>query len=73
MFELYAEVMKNLELSHLLLINQTPVVQVLDKPDSPLVDSRFSVLKLLAFSIGISFLATFIIAFFSFKAPYEIS
>jgi hypothetical protein len=75
LFELYAEVMKNLELSHLLLINQTPVVQILDKPNSPLVDSRYSVLKLIAFSIGASLVITLLISLISFKTPntYEIS
>lgn len=39
-FELYAEVMKNLEISRMMLINQTPVVQLLDRPRDPLVDQR---------------------------------
>jgi len=39
-FELYAEVMKNLEISRMMLINQTPVIQLLDRPRDPLVDQR---------------------------------
>lgn len=39
-FELYAEVMKNLEVSRMMLINQMPVIQVLDHPQDPLVDTR---------------------------------
>jgi len=43
LFALYGEVMKNLELSRMMLVNQTPVVQVLDQPEFPLVDNRFSI------------------------------
>ena len=43
LFALYGEVMKNLEWSRMMLVNQTPVVQVLDRPDFPLVDNRFSI------------------------------
>lgn len=39
-FELYAEIMKNLEISRMMLINQTPVIQLLDRPRDPLVDQR---------------------------------
>ncbi|NCA31125.1 MAG: hypothetical protein EBS93_10480, partial [Chitinophagia bacterium] len=37
---LYAEVVKNLETLKLSLINQTPVIQVLDTPKFPLFDQR---------------------------------
>lgn len=40
LFELYAEVMKNLEVSRMMLINQMPVIQVLDRPQDLLVDTR---------------------------------
>ena len=32
--------MKNLEISRMMLINQTPVIQLLDRPRDPLVDQR---------------------------------
>ncbi|MFZ9718851.1 MAG: hypothetical protein ACO3BD_05800, partial [Chitinophagaceae bacterium] len=35
-FELYAEVIKNLEMARIVLLNQTPVLQVLDRPAYPL-------------------------------------
>jgi uncharacterized protein involved in exopolysaccharide biosynthesis len=37
---LYTEVTKNLEASKMMLSQQTPVVQVLDRPSLPLVDNR---------------------------------
>lgn len=36
----YAEVTKNLEASKMLLSQQTPIIQILDKPSWPLVDKR---------------------------------
>lgn len=42
LFALYGEIMKNLELSRMMLVSQTPVVQVLDQPEFPLIDNRFS-------------------------------
>jgi hypothetical protein len=50
-FELYAEVMKNLEVSRMLLMNQTPVIQILDKPQQPMVDTRPGLLKTLTFGL----------------------
>jgi hypothetical protein len=47
LFARYGEVMKNLEWSRMMLVNQTPVVQVLDRPDFPLVDNRFSIVMYL--------------------------
>lgn len=43
---LYAEVTKNLEASKLILSQQTPIIQILDKPVWPLVDKRTKLLKL---------------------------
>ena len=43
---LYAEVTKNLEASKLILFQQTPVIQILDKPAWPLVDKRKKLMKL---------------------------
>jgi hypothetical protein len=55
-FELYAEVMKNLEISRMMLINQTPVIQLLDRPREPLVDTRFSILIVSVIGLAIGFL-----------------
>jgi hypothetical protein len=54
-FELYAEVMKNLEISRMMLINQTPVIQLLDRPRNPLVDTRPSIflISILGFLVGL--------------------
>lgn len=43
---LYAEVTKNLEASKLILSQQTPIIQILDKPAWPLVDKSKTLMKL---------------------------
>ena len=52
---LYAEVVKNLETLKLSLINQTPVIQVLDTPKYPLFDQRTPAryFLLIGFAVGI--------------------
>jgi uncharacterized protein involved in exopolysaccharide biosynthesis len=52
---LYAEVVKNLETLKLSLINQTPVIQVLDAAKSPLFDQRTPArnFMLVGFAIGL--------------------
>jgi hypothetical protein len=45
-FSIYAEVTKNLEMSRIALVSQTPVIQVLDVPKYPLMDDRKSYLFL---------------------------
>jgi uncharacterized protein involved in exopolysaccharide biosynthesis len=52
---LYGEVVKNLETLKLSLINQTPVIQVLDTPKFPLFDQRTPILYflLIGFASGI--------------------
>ena len=65
-FELYAEVMKNLELSRMMLMNQTPVIQVLDRPQQPLVDTRPGLLKTLVFSLVAGFVLSLLIQLVSF-------
>jgi hypothetical protein len=45
-FSIYAEVMKNLEMSRIALVSQTPVIQLLDVPKYPLMDDRKSYLFL---------------------------
>ena len=51
---LYAEVVKNLETLKLSLINQTPVIQILDAPKFPLFDQRTPAryFLLIGFAIG---------------------
>lgn len=41
-FSIYAEVTKNLEMSRIALVSQTPVIQLLDVPKFPLMDDRKS-------------------------------
>jgi hypothetical protein len=45
-FSIYAEVTKNLEMSRIALVSQTPVIQLLDVPKYPLMDNRKSYLFL---------------------------
>lgn len=45
-FSIYAEVTKNLEMSRIALVSQTPVIQLLDVPKFPLMDDRKSYLFL---------------------------
>jgi hypothetical protein len=45
-FSIYAEVTKNLEMSRIALVSQTPVIQLLDVPKYPLMDDRKSYLFL---------------------------
>jgi hypothetical protein len=64
LYGLYAEVMKNLEISRLMLVNQTPVIQILDKPAQPLTDSRTTLFRKLIYStllfvFGFVFLSLF--------------
>lgn len=54
---LYAEVTKNLEASKLLLSQQTPVIQLLDRPEQLLKDTKTSLLYLI---LAFSFSAVFI-------------
>lgn len=55
---LYAEVTKNLEASKLILSQQTPVIQILDKPAWPLVDKREKLIKLCLIGIFTTLLIT---------------
>lgn len=68
-FEIYAEVMKNIEVSKMMLINQTPVIQVLDQPETPLADTRFPVWKLLVLGILLGFGLGVLVSSFSFRMP----
>jgi hypothetical protein len=48
--------MKNLEISRMMLINQTPVIQLLDRPREPLVDTRVSLFLVSLIGLAIGFL-----------------
>ena len=66
-FELYAEVAKNLELSRMMLINQTPVIQVLDRPRETLADNNMASWKLLTLAGIAGIMFGIILAVFSYK------
>ncbi|MFM6994729.1 MAG: hypothetical protein ACKOWO_06420 [Sediminibacterium sp.] len=59
-FSIYAEVTKNLEMSRIALVSQTPVIQLLDVPKFPLMDDRKSYL----FLGFVGFLAGLAVGFF---------
>lgn len=63
-YTLYGEVIKNLETLKISLINQTPLIQVLDLPQYPLIDQKYRLLVLLpiGFIVGI-FLSSLIAIF----------
>ena len=58
---MYLEIVKNLELAKMALLNQTPIISVLDKPVLPLEDEK---IPTPIFSILIAFLGTFFSIFF---------
>ncbi len=47
-YNIYAEVTKNLEMARMSLVSQTPIIQLLDQPKFPLIDQRKSILFLIA-------------------------
>lgn len=53
---LYSEVTKNLELSRISLSQQTPVIQILDKPYFPLIDKRKGIFFLVVIATIVSLL-----------------
>ena len=59
-YTMYAEMAKNLETLKLSLINQTPVIQVLDTPKFPLFDQRTPA----RYSLMIGFAVGFVLSFF---------
>lgn len=66
-FELYAEVTKNLEVSRMMLINQTPVIQVLDRPRETLSDNNLAGWKVIMLFVVTGLFVGVIFALFSFK------
>ena len=65
---LYAEVVKNLETLKLSLINQTPVIQVLDTPKLPLFDQRIPSRYFLAIGFAIGFALSLFYALYKYTA-----
>ena len=59
---IYAEVMKNLEISRTALIQETPTVKVVDEPELPLKINRLSLM--VSICIGGFMMALFAIVFF---------
>ena len=59
---MYLELVKNIEISKLTLLNQTPIIQVIDRPTLPLEDTKLS--SFLVFLI--SFVLSFLISVFYF-------
>ena len=51
---MYLELVKNIEVSKLTLLNQTPIIQVIDKPILPLEDTKMSIFLVLLMTIFIS-------------------
>ena len=51
---MYLELVKNIEVSKLTLLNQTPIIQVIDKPILPLEDTKMSIFLVLLITIFIS-------------------
>lgn len=58
---LYAEVTKNLEASKLILSQQTPIIQILDKPAWPLVDKSKKLMKLCLIGVFVMLLISVLV------------
>jgi uncharacterized protein involved in exopolysaccharide biosynthesis len=65
---LYAEVVKNLETLKLSLINQTPVIQILDTPKFPLFDQRTPARYSLLIGFAIGFVLSFFYALYKYTS-----
>jgi uncharacterized protein involved in exopolysaccharide biosynthesis len=65
---LYGEVVKNLETLKLSLINQTPVIQVLDTPKFPLFDQRSPARYSLMIGFAIGFVLSFFYALYKYTS-----
>ena len=53
---MYLELVKNIEVSKLTLLNQTPIIQVIDRPTLPLEDTKLSTVLVFVISFVLSFL-----------------
>lgn len=69
-FELYTEVMKNLEASRMSLMNETPVIQIIDKPEQPLRNTNLSIFTIIFVSISVGIFTTILLAYISFDPNY---
>ena len=66
---MYLEIIKNLEISKMTLLNQTPIIQIIDKPILPLEEEKIS--KILAGILG-GFLGGFLsVCFFVFRKLFK--
>lgn len=63
-YSIYAEVMKNLEMSRMAVVSQTPVIQILDQPKYPLIDQRKSVLFMVLAGAMIGWVLSFLAAIY---------
>ena len=63
---LYAEIVKNLETLKLSLINQTPVIQVLDTPKLPLSDQRIPSRYFLVIGFAVGFVLSILYALYKY-------
>jgi hypothetical protein len=64
----YAEIVKNLEMSRMLLAQQTPVIQVLDVPKYPLDDQERTFLRILLISLLAAFGVGLLICLFLYRS-----
>ena len=65
---LYAEVVKNLETLKLSLINQTPVIQILDTPKYPLFNQRTPARYFLIIGFAVGFVLSFLYALYKYTS-----
>ena len=65
---LYGEVLKNLETLKLSLINQTPVIQVLDTPKYPLFDQRLPARYALIIGFAVGFVLSFFYSLYKYTS-----
>jgi hypothetical protein len=67
-YTMYAEMAKNLETLKLSLINQTPVIQVLDTPKYPMFDQRTPARYFLLIGIAVGFVLSFFYALYKYTS-----
>jgi uncharacterized protein involved in exopolysaccharide biosynthesis len=67
-YTMYAEMAKNLETLKLSLINQTPVIQVLDTPKLPLFDQRIPSRYFLVIGFAVGFVLSILYALYKYTA-----
>lgn len=65
-FGIYGEVIKNLEMSKMALVSQTPIIQILDVPKFPLIDQRKSVLLITLIGMFVGVFVGVVIAVYQY-------